>query len=158
MGCKNTLNSLVFKVEARAILLDEKKRVLLGKRAGGMEVGKWSLIGGKPEEGESAEEAVKREVKEEIGLKFEPIFYQKAKGFDKKGGIKWRSTRFLGDIKSTQKLDYDKSEFSEIKFFSSEELDNLEIAFNHKEILKNFFKNIKQAKKKRRKTGLIKPK
>ena len=147
MSCKNTPNSFAFKVEARAILLDEKGRVLLGKRAGGMEAGKWSLIGGKPEEGESAEEAVKREVKEEIGLKFEPIFYQKAKGFDKKSGIKWRSTRFFGDIKSTQKLDYDKSEFSEIKFFSSEELDNLEIAFNHKEILKDFFKNTKQAKK-----------
>jgi ADP-ribose pyrophosphatase YjhB (NUDIX family) len=158
MGCKNTPNGPVFKVEARAILLDEKKRVLLGKRTGGMEAGKWSLVGGKPEEEESAEEAVKREVKDEIGLKFKPIFYQKAKGFDKKSGIKWRSTRFFGDIKSTQEFDYDKSEFSEIKFFSSGELDNLEIAFNHKEILKNFFKNIKQAKKKRRKTGLIKPK
>ena len=153
MSCKNTPKNFVLKVEARAILLDEKKRVLLGKRAGGMEVGKWSLIGGKPEEGESAEEAVKREVKEEIGLKFEPIFYQKAKGFDKKSGIKWRSTRFLGDIKSTQKLDYDKSEFSEIKFFSSEELDNLEIAFNHKEILKDLFKKHKASQKKRWKTG-----
>jgi len=134
-------NSPVFKVEARAILLDEKKRVLLGKRAGGMEAGKWSLIGGKPEKGENAEKAVKREVKEEINLKFEPIFYQKAKGVNQENGIKWRSTRFLGRIKSTQKLDYDKGEFSEVKFFSSEELDNLEIAFNHKEILKDFFKN-----------------
>jgi len=147
MSCKNTPKNFVLKVEARAILLDEKKRVLLGKRAGGMEAGKWSLVGGKPEKGESAEEAVKREVKEEIGLKFEPIFYQKAKGIDKKRGIKWRSTRFLGRIKSTQKLDDDKSEFSEIKFFSSKELDNLEIAFNHKEILQDFFKNTKQAKK-----------
>ena len=65
---------------------------------------------------------------------------------------------FLGDIKSTQKLDYDKSEFSEIKFFSSEELDNLEIAFNHKEILKDFFKNTKQAKKSGGKLVLIKSK
>jgi len=38
MNCKDMPNSPVFKVEARAILLDEKKRVLLGKRAGGMEV------------------------------------------------------------------------------------------------------------------------
>ena len=79
-------NSPVFKVEARAILLDKKKRVLLGKRAGGMEAGKWSLIGGKPEKGENAEKAVKREVKEEINLKFEPIFYQKAKGVNQENG------------------------------------------------------------------------
>ena len=73
--------------------------------------------------------------------------------------LRWRLTRFLGDIKSTQTLDnYDKSEFSEIKFFFSKELENLEIAFNHKEILKDFFKNTKQAKKSGEKLVLIKSK
>lgn len=48
-------------------LLDGDK-VLLGLKKKGFGQGKWLGIGGKVEEGESVEEAAKREVKEEIGV------------------------------------------------------------------------------------------
>ncbi len=57
-------------------------RVLLGQKKRGFGVGKWNGYGGKIEEGETAEQAVKREVYEEVGLEVEvtPRGFVKAQG------------------------------------------------------------------------------
>src|SRR5579885_2118778 len=54
------------KIGAFGIILDEQERVLLCHRC---DVDLWNLPGGGVEPGETAAEAVVREVKEEVGLK-----------------------------------------------------------------------------------------
>jgi ADP-ribose pyrophosphatase YjhB (NUDIX family) len=59
----------------RAILVFDGK-VLLGKRGRGDGQGLYALLGGKPDEGETPEQAVVREVKEESGLDFvNPVLF-----------------------------------------------------------------------------------
>ncbi len=59
------------KVVALAVIF-HKDKILIGRKRFGEHPmnlgGKWHVIGGKVEEGETEEEAVKREVKEETGL------------------------------------------------------------------------------------------
>lgn len=136
------MKNLIFKKGARAILLDSKGRVLLAKRAKGIESGKWCLIGGKPEDNETMEEAVIREVKEEIAADVELSFYRKVGGFDETRNVRWLSSYFFGQLKSDNPPDkFDKNEISELRFFSANELEKLEIAFDHQQILKDFFKD-----------------
>jgi ADP-ribose pyrophosphatase YjhB (NUDIX family) len=45
---------------SRAIIMDEEGKVLLGKRGRGIGEGLYALIRGKPDQGESAEEAIVR--------------------------------------------------------------------------------------------------
>lgn len=51
-----------------AIVFDEQERLLLVKRANPPAQGKWSLPGGRLESGETSEDGVVREVREETGL------------------------------------------------------------------------------------------
>ena len=53
---------------SRVIISNENKQVLLGKRSSGIEKGKWSILGGKPDENESIEQSAIREISEETGL------------------------------------------------------------------------------------------
>jgi len=136
------MDNFIFKKGAKAILLDKKGRVLMGKRAKGIESGKWCLVGGKPEENETMEEAVIREVREEISISVKLSFYREVEGVDETKGVKWLSSYFIGHLKSDNPPDkFEKNELSELRFFSFEELDDLEIAFDHKKVLKDFFKD-----------------
>lgn len=49
-------------------IIHQHPKVLLGMKKRGFGAGKWNGFGGKVMEGESVEEAVRREVKEEIGV------------------------------------------------------------------------------------------
>jgi ADP-ribose pyrophosphatase YjhB (NUDIX family) len=55
-----------------AIITDAEGRLLLTKRANPPQAGRWSIPGGKIEPGESDEQALVREVREETGLLVEP--------------------------------------------------------------------------------------
>ncbi len=124
------------KVVTRGIILDGNGRVLLGKRAGGMGVGRWALVGGKPDEGETPEEAIKREIKEELGIEFTPELFKEEMDEVSTPGQVWRVIYFSGPFTGEFKIsDYD---ISEIKFIGKEDLDSLDIAFGHDRILKEF--------------------
>lgn len=55
------------RVQVSAALIENDGRLLAARRAGGPMEGCWELPGGKVEEGETAVEALKREIKEELG-------------------------------------------------------------------------------------------
>ena len=58
---------------ACALVVDEAGRLLLARRAGEPEPGKWDLPGGFLEEGEHPLDALRRELREETSLEVEPL-------------------------------------------------------------------------------------
>ncbi len=55
-----------------AIIINSKGEVLLAQRPEGKRLaGKWEFAGGKIEEGETPEQALKRELKEELGIEID---------------------------------------------------------------------------------------
>lgn len=100
--------------------------------------GYWTLPGGHVEEDESSETAVKREIKEETNLDFEPIFFKKYDEnfpeFNWKAEVKMFYGKFNGDIE----IDNESDKF---KWFSLDEIKGMKLAFNHKEIINDFIKH-----------------
>jgi len=107
-------------------------KILLVKRATAPFIGYWALVGGRVEIGETIEQAVIREVKEETGLVVEMI--GKVGEYHEKGvkdGIKYDyyPACFLAKpIKG--KIKRQKSEIEHIKLFSLRELPK-RLAFEH---------------------------
>jgi 8-oxo-dGTP diphosphatase / 2-hydroxy-dATP diphosphatase len=54
-------------------LIYQHPRILLGFKKRGFGEGRWNGFGGKPQEGESIEDATRREVREEVGLELKDI-------------------------------------------------------------------------------------
>jgi mutator protein MutT len=121
---------------SRAIILNQEGKVLLGRRTRGIGMGQYCLIGGKPDVGESAKEAVIREVREEIGVEFgQPQFYLRC--LDNSTNDPWLVTYFTGIIRGEIRLEL--TEVEDIIFVSEDELDTLDIAFDQKNRLRDFF-------------------
>src|SRR3990167_10679581 len=126
----------------RAIIKNGQGKILLGKRARGISTGMYTIIGGKSDVGEDPRVAVKREVKEEVGLDFEPkdLFLELEQEDDIFG--KWKVFYFTGHVSGEIKLKED--EITNIIYVSEEEADSRhDIAFDHNKILKEFFKKQK---------------
>lgn len=58
-----------------ALVLDDRGRILLGRRAHDPDAGKWDVLGGFAEEDEDGEEILRREMREEIGCEIEILDY-----------------------------------------------------------------------------------
>ncbi|HUV71732.1 MAG TPA: NUDIX hydrolase [Clostridia bacterium] len=126
----------MMKEVSRAIILSEDDKVLIGRRARGIAAGQLALIGGKPDPGEPPIVAIIREVEEELGLKFSPEPYLEMVDSDSEPGVSWKLYVFTG--KATGKLLLNE-EIAEVIFVSENDLDELDIAFNHKELLREYF-------------------
>ena len=67
-GTTSSTNSAQFRIGVFALIFDEDQRVLLAYRR---DIDWWNLHGGGMERGETVEDAVRREVREETGLEVE---------------------------------------------------------------------------------------
>ncbi|MDP3727652.1 MAG: NUDIX hydrolase [bacterium] len=126
------------KVVTRAILVQGDK-VFIGKRAGGYGAGQWALIGGKPDEGESPADAIRREVREEIGVEFDPVLFSDmvSDPADYGGSEPWRVYVFAGPFRGTPNLN--TVEITDVALVGPNDLDGYDIAFDHRDVLKEFF-------------------
>lgn len=120
---------------ASGIILQEKK-ILLLQRSNYTEnyPGFWGCPGGRAEKGETAEQNVIREVKEECNLNFYPTSILKT-------GV-WQDRnyyRFLGNwggeikVQELEVLDYN--------WFSYHEAIKLKLSFDYKEVVQLLYKN-----------------
>ncbi len=100
----------------------------------------WCFPGGHIEENERVEDAVKREIKEETGLDFEPRFFNYYDEIIKEKGLHAVSLVFTGEAKGEIKKE-DK-EVKEVGWFSKEQIEDLSFAFYHKSVLKDYFKDV----------------
>lgn len=62
-------------INVAAAIIQHEGRIYAARRSAGPFEGGWEFPGGKLEEGESAEQALKREVREELGVELSTIWY-----------------------------------------------------------------------------------
>ena len=136
---------------ASPIIIKEEegiKKVLLIKRAKEPFRGNWQLPGGKIEQGETSEEAVVREVIEEIGLKFKNIKFVKDYDhyypelnehyfFKAFIGIVGEENNTIEEINKEIKLE--PKEATEFNWFSKKELKKLKLMWGAKLICHDYF-------------------
>lgn len=119
-------------------IMEKDNKILLALRNHEPFKDYWCLPGGHIDFGETPEEAVKREIKEEIGLEIKPRFFNYYNEFHE--NIGWHSIVliFISDIKG--KIKKCEKEVKEIRWFSEKEIFKLKLAFEHKKILEDYFK------------------
>lgn len=97
----------IIRVVAAAIM-DEEGNIFCAQRPEGKDLaGYWEFPGGKIEEGESPEEALAREIREEFGAKIEVLSYVNEASFDYSFGtvvMKTYRARLISGDKSELKL------------------------------------------------------
>jgi mutator protein MutT len=127
---------------AAAIIEFPNNKILLIKRGTTVFRGYWALPGGKVEAGETVEEAIVREIKEETGLTVEIL--KKIGEYHESGvnnGIEYDyyPTCFLVKVVEG-KIERQKEEIEQIRLFKLDEIPR-RLAFKHLDMLKDYKKN-----------------
>ncbi|MFH1290259.1 MAG: NUDIX hydrolase [Nanoarchaeota archaeon] len=126
-----------------AAVIEKNGKIFLTKRSPVMkkEGNKWCLPGGHIDIGETAEEAIKREVKEETRFDLRNV---KFLGYQDEyiPRIKTRAVNLILSGKPSGK-NHLSNEVSEEKWFSKKQLGSINIAFKHKEVINKFAKKLK---------------
>ncbi|HUT80126.1 MAG TPA: NUDIX hydrolase [Candidatus Bathyarchaeia archaeon] len=119
-------------------ILVKNDKVLLIRRAGRTFYNFWALPGGMLEEGETVEQALVREMYEELGVTAQPLeilgVYSKPDRDPREQTI---SVVFICDYDGVTKAADDAASFGE---FSLTNLEILDLAFDHAKILSDFQK------------------
>lgn len=124
-----------------AIIIDNinnPKKVLLTQRNIPPFKGYWCLPGGHIDQYEKAEEAVKREVKEETGLNFTPCFMHYFDEIFKEGNVHNIVLMYYGT--SQGNMVKQENEVADIQWFSFKDAIKLDLAFTHGIVLNEFMK------------------
>ena len=113
----------------------------------------WSEFGGQIKRGETPEEAIKRELKEELGIELIDLKFFKKYGLQRKKGI-YEQFVFTASLNYLlESLKKQQKEGKDLALFSCEEIKNLKMADYTREILEDFFKE--NGKNIPRKRGLL---
>ena len=122
------------------LIIKRENKILLVKRADNdVEGGKWSIPGGKIDDGETKEVALKREIKEEMNC--EIIEFKFFKKYNWNFDMPIETNYFVGDISGDIKLQ--EEELSEYKWFDlNEKIIELSLAFNQSDVLKDFLASL----------------
>jgi 8-oxo-dGTP diphosphatase len=119
-----------------AIIRNSKGEILLGKRDSNMVCYPdfWGLPGGLIEYSETIEEAIKRELKEELGVNSEIIKYGKPimNKSTKECPSQYLDTPVYCKIFEEPKP---KDETSDVRWFKPKEIKDMKLAYNHNKIL-----------------------
>jgi 8-oxo-dGTP pyrophosphatase MutT (NUDIX family) len=119
---------------ASAIILKDKN-ILLVKRSGvGAYPYTWACAGGAANKGETPEEAVIREAKEEINIDFKPTKLFKKWHHDGR-----QFYRFLGNWKGNVKIQ--KEEITKCRWYSYGEAIKLDLGFDYREVIEILHKD-----------------
>jgi 8-oxo-dGTP pyrophosphatase MutT (NUDIX family) len=126
------------------ILLNKEDKILLQLRENSPDIeypDHWVLFGGGIEEGERPEDALKRELLEEIELKLDRFRFL--------GNYHYKCQRKQHIFFSRYDLDVNKVKLHEgsgLRYFSKDELDEIRLGFNMREVLRDFFTKLKNGK------------
>ena len=110
----------------------------------------WGLVGGGCKKWEEPAQAMSREVWEELGLRIKPERFQKMKVYGEPGRIAaYRDGSVWRMVIVVYKLELDEkpsirigNESREARFFTKDEVKNLEIPVTHSDIVEECFLNI----------------
>ena len=130
---------------ANAIITCQGK-LLLEKR---QDSGIWGLVGGGCKKYETGRDAIAREVYEELGLRIHKDTFEKLAVYDNPGRIAaYQDGSIWRMVIVVYGLDLDEeptlrisSESKDLRFFSKEEIRNIEIAITHADIVADWFVN-----------------
>ena len=125
-------------------IITYKGKLLLEKRR---DSDIWGLIGGGCKKTETGREAIAREACEELGVKIPKEAFQKLKVYDNPGRIAafrdgsiWRMVIVVYgyDFQEEPQMRI-SSESKDLRFFSKEEIADIEIAVTHRDIVEQLF-------------------
>lgn len=119
-------------------IIEKESKILLVKRNSKPFRNYWTFSGGHIEWGETALEAIRREVKEETGLDLiRPKFFIYDNEFFPK--LNWHAIALIFYGKAKGKIKLQEKEVKEIRWFSKKDLSKIKLAFHHSQILKRYF-------------------
>jgi 8-oxo-dGTP pyrophosphatase MutT (NUDIX family) len=126
------------------VILTCQGKLLLEKRR---DSDTWGLVGGGVKKTETAQQAIAREVYEELGLRIPKERFQKLKVYGEPGRIAayrdgsiWRMVIvvFALDLPKEPELRI-SAESRQLRFFSKEELKDIDIVVTHSDIVEDLF-------------------
>lgn len=130
-----------------AAIIEKNNKILLALRNTEPFKGCWAIPGGHIDFGETAEQAVIREVKEETGLKIKPVFFRYFdeifKHIDAKGvkHVNFHAVVLVFSCSFRGNIRIDGKEIADLKWFAHKDIKNLNLAFVHKKILNEWMKS-----------------
>ena len=130
---------------ANAIITCQGKLLLEKRRDSDI----WGLVGGGCKKAETGREAIVREVYEELGLRIPKEKFRKLAVYDNPGRIAayrdgsiWRMVIVVYGLDLEEEPEMRISaESKDLRFFSKEEIGDIEIAITHADIVKDWFGN-----------------
>jgi 8-oxo-dGTP diphosphatase len=131
---KTTVAAVITKIE------NDKTLFLLVRRNTEPFLDYWSFPGGYVDQFETTEEAVVREVKEEVGLNFQPQFLTCFNEIIPSQNIHAVVNVFTGIATGVLKIA--ESEIKEARWFNHSEVESMELAFLHNQIFQNYLRQI----------------